>query len=209
MKQAELAQALAAVIQAIKAIQTIGSSIEVSNEKLVKSNTELFDKIAKFGFQLQHMDTLVSNVHSRMGLLENQMAFNKEAIASLAKIQAQQKQQPAEPEVTLTLPLSQAAQLLTPSLTEHQRATVAEYLGDGIIDEDTAMLLKNPKNPTVLSFKEKSAAMPIAGLGGKIQAIKLYRERTGLGLKEAKNKVEEWQLAQPSTKKLTELNVAT
>lgn len=157
--------------------------------KAIEANTEL---VAKYGFQLQHMDTLLSNVHSRMGLVENQLAFNKEALAALAKTQVQAKA--TEPEVTLTLPLSQAQALL-----QGPPSSVSAYLGDGIIDKDTAILLKNPKDPTVLSAQEKHAALtaysPENPTGGKIGAIKLLRARTGLGLKEAKDKVEEWLAA--------------
>lgn len=212
MKQADLDKLIEAMSTLMQSTVLLGKTQEASVEKLVKSNSEWVEKIVKLGFQLQHMDTLVSNVHTRLGALENQMMFNKEAIASLAKIQAQQKLPPAEPEVTLTVPLSQAAQILSPPSSEPHGYPVSAYLGEGIIDSDTAKLLKNPKDPTALSAAEKASAsiLPSGGnIGGKINAIKLYRERTGLGLKEAKDAVEAWLNTQPAIQKLSDLTLAT
>jgi len=168
---------------------------------LVATVEALTEKVGKLGFQLQHMDTLVSNVHSRMGTLENQLAFNKEAILSLAKSYQQHQQKSGDPEVTLTLPLSQIAKLLPDKID-----SVSVAFGDGIIDKDTAVLLKNPKDPSVLSAQEKQAALTKFDSGnlngGKINAIKMMRTRTGLSLKEAKDRIEEWLATQPHSELL-------
>lgn len=71
------------------------------------------------------------------------------------------------------------------SLVKAQNALFRE----GVRVTKTARVSKVNKDPKQLTKEEQAKAREQYG---KIQAIKLYRERTGMGLKEAKDAVEDW-----------------
>lgn len=166
------------------------------------AETELLEHIAKLASlneklsgQLLHQSTQLNELVTKMNNMEAELTQAKKEVFNLKWLLEHPVTPPSapapapEPQVTFTMPMSKAASMLAPSAIMQVGSgslTAAQMIGS-----DAAKLLVNPHDSTVLSEVEKNYAKS----GQKINAIKEFRARTGSGLKEAKDAVENWMAA--------------
>lgn len=160
-------------------VESLKETNELLSQKLAHTNHTLGEILEKVGKAESNSQTAKESIY-KQGYDLSEMKLLLQNLVS--------KQAAPAPEsmVTLTVPMSKAVSMFAPS-SQMQTAN-GTLPASQLVGADAAKLMANPTDTTVLSDLEKDYCKK----NQKINAIKEFRSRTGVGLKEAKDVVDAW-----------------